>query len=163
MASTKLSNIVDMSSFSVKRYQPKLSRLMNLSEGNYMLLMRIIADCEEVGQQRVFAINETTDCMVEVTEVTRYTSVVDVKQYPHSLNSELSELIYPIMRVRLYHDARMVDILSSQGVRQIKPRYDYPNPDMHQPDEKQQMNQFLKEWLQLCLKMGYAKNNIKQA
>jgi hypothetical protein len=58
------------------------------------------------------------------------------------------------MSIRLYHDARMAEVNSSQNIRWIKPRYDYPNKKMHLPDEKQQINQFLKEWLQLCLQQG---------
>jgi hypothetical protein len=45
-------------------------------------------------------------------------------------------------------------VISNQDIRHIKPRYDYPNNQMHQPDEKQQINVFLKEWLQLSLQLG---------
>jgi len=31
---------------------------------------------------------------------------------------------------------------------------------MHLPDEKQQVNYFLKEWLQLCLKFGQVNFDI---
>jgi hypothetical protein len=58
------------------------------------------------------------------------------------------------MSIRLYHDARAAEVISSQGIRQVKPRYDYPNTNMHQEDEKQQINQFLNEWLHLCLCLG---------
>jgi hypothetical protein len=58
------------------------------------------------------------------------------------------------MVIRLYHDARLAEVISNQDIRHIKPRYDYPNNQMHQPDEKQQINVFLKEWLQLSLQLG---------
>ena len=72
----------------------------------------------------------------------------------------LAELFRPKMVVRLYHDARMAEVISNQDVQQIKPRYDYPNEKMHLPDEKQQVNYFLKEWLQLCLKLGQVNFDI---
>jgi hypothetical protein len=58
------------------------------------------------------------------------------------------------MSIRLYHDARLAEVLTTQDIRQVKPRYDYPNIQMHQQDEKQQTNQFLNEWLHLCLRLG---------
>ena len=58
------------------------------------------------------------------------------------------------MTIRLYHDARMAEVLSTQDIKQVKSRYDYPNNQMHQQDEKQQTNQFLNEWLHLCLRLG---------
>ena len=96
--------------------------------------------------------------------MTRYTSVVTMAQDAMVQNSpakntttmvnKLSPLFRPVMMVRLYHDARMVEILSSQDVRQIKPRYDYPNEAMFHQDEKRQLSLFLKEWLHLCLQQG---------
>ncbi len=65
------------------------------------------------------------------------------------------------MEIRLYHDARMAEVISSQDIHQVKPRYDYPNKHMHQQDEKQQINQFLNEWLHLCLEHGQVNVEIQ--
>ena len=54
-----------------KRYRPKLANIMSLCASNYMLLMRILADCEQAGQQRSFAINASITCVIDVIEVTR--------------------------------------------------------------------------------------------
>ena len=91
-----------------------------------------------------------------MNEVTRYTSLITLEQkLPiNSVNTTLAKIITPKMTVRLYHDARMAELLSSQGITQVKPRYDYPNKYMHQQDEKHQLNQFLNEWLHLCLELG---------
>ena len=70
------------------------------------------------------------------------------------MGQHLADFFKPAMVVRLYHDARMAEVISSQDIKQIKPRYDYPNAAMHHPDEKQQINLFLKEWLQLCHELG---------
>lgn len=144
-----------------KHYRPKLATLMSISETNYSLLMRIFAHCETVGAVREFAVSENTLCHLSVVEVTKYTSLIDVSLHPTSKQtSAYDSMIYPSMRVRLYHDARTTDVLSSQGLTRVKPRYDYPNPAMHHPDEKQQIVQFLKDWLQLCLKLGYNTESI---
>lgn len=56
--------------------------------------------------------------------------------------------------VRLYHDANVAEVVKCQRYRQFKPRYKYPNLDMHQVDEKAQMNRFLGELLAHCLAHG---------
>jgi len=142
-------------------YRPNVSNLINLCEVNYMMLLRLLADKEQVGEQRCFFISDSLSYTIVVNEVTRYTSLVTMTQDTANLSDALSkkipEMIRPKMVIRLYHDARLAEVLSNQGVRQVKPRYDYPNNKMHLPDEKQQINIFLKEWLQLSLQLGQAK------
>lgn len=174
-------------------YRPNLVSLMNLCATNYMLLLKIVADKVQVGEQRQFYISDFLTYTLTIKEVTKYTSVVTIVQdaycFPfsenawkgnnakkdenrtlkerhkktktlHSKGYNLVQLLHPRMTIRLYHDARMAEVLSSQDVRQIKPRYDYPNTKMHQQDEKQQINQFLNEWLQLCLSLGHLRQRI---
>jgi len=159
-----------------KKYHPSLSTWMNLCEINYMLLVRLLAsnnDEEVIGEKRCFFISDFLSYQTEIMEITRYTTLVNISQNlpyiektadkEHQLNDnqessivdlDLSKLLRPKMVIRMYHDARMAEVISNQDIRQVKPRYDYPNVHMHLPDEKQQINQFLKEWLQLSLKLG---------
>ncbi|MGJ8692831.1 MAG: DUF1249 domain-containing protein [Thalassotalea sp.] len=139
------------------KYRPRLSNLMNLGETNYMLVLRLLADKEHTGEVRAFFINDTLSYRIEVLEVTRYTSLINIAQVANHSCEKIAKILRPVMSIRLYHDARMVEIISSQNIARVKPRYDYPNQDMHQPDEKQQTLIFLKEWLQLCLKHGQVK------
>ena len=60
----------------------------------------------------------------------------------------------PSMTVRLYHDAMVAEVCSSQQIFRFKARYDYPNKKLHQRDEKHQINQFLADWLRYCLAHG---------
>lgn len=149
-----------------RKYQPSLSSLMNLCDTNYMLMLKILANNECVGEQRCFFISDFLSYTVTVKEVTRYTSLINISQDVSGFIQQsttrqsklsscpLAKLFRPSMIIRLYHDARMAEVISSQDIRQVKPRYDYPNRDMHLPDEKQQINLFLNEWLHLCLRLG---------
>ena len=158
-----------------KKYHPRISTLMNLCEVNYMLLGRLLAsnnDEEKVGDKRCFFISDFLSYQTEILEVTRYTSLVSISQSlpylettsvkssqqtdnrSNIVDGKFSTLLRPKMTIRLYHDARLAEVISNQDIRQVKPRYDYPNSKMHLPDEKQQISQFLKEWLQLSLKLG---------
>lgn len=136
------------------KYRPNLISIMNLCEINYMLILRLLADKEQVGEVRHFFINDELAYHLKVREVTRYTTVVEMTQDVNVDNKNLAEILRPSMEIRLYHDAKLLEVISAQHIRHIKPRYDYPNEAMHQPDEKQQILIFLKQWLQLCLKEG---------
>lgn len=142
-----------------KSYQPNLVSLMTLCANNYMLLQKVLASKSALGEIRNFFISDFLSYSVTIKEVTRYTSVISFEQDSLSLSFKnipgiVATALHPRMTIRLYHDARMAEVLSTQDIRQVKPRYDYPNSQMHQQDEKQQINQFLNEWLHLCLRLG---------
>ncbi len=142
---------------SKKRYQPNLVSLMSLCANNYFLLLKIQADKTDIHQHRHFFINEHLAYVITVNEVTRYTSLITFEQknsQQKTTSKVLLNALHPRMSIRLYHDAQMAEVISSQDIHQVKPRYDYPNKQMHQEDEKQQINQFLNEWLHLCLTHG---------
>lgn len=141
----------------MNRYRPNLSSLMNLCAVNYMLLLRLVSENEKENYQKQFFISDFLSYTVSVKEVTRYTSLISIAQDATILGQHLAKLLQPSMVVRLYHDAQVAEVIKSQDVQHIKPKYIYPNDAMHQPDEKQQINQFLKEWLQLCHQFGQTK------
>jgi uncharacterized protein YqiB (DUF1249 family) len=62
--------------------------------------------------------------------------------------------------VRLYHDASVAEVVKCQRYQSFSPRYEYPNVDMHQIDEKVQMNRFLGELLSHCLSHGRMAENV---
>ena len=140
------------------RYQPNLVSLMTLCANNYMLLLKVLANKTLAGEERKFFISDFLSYSVKVNEVTRYTTLVTFQQESitafDGVPNALVDALHPRMCIRLYHDARMAEVISTQDISQVKPRYDYPNNQMHQQDEKQQINKFLNEWLHLCLQLG---------
>jgi uncharacterized protein len=143
----------------VKKYRPRIASLLQLCESNYLLLSRLLAGKMSVGESRDFALSAQLNYQLSINEVTRYTSLITIEQQTNTFLAEsthkLHNMLRPSMVVRLYHDARMAEVIANQDIKHVKPRYDYPNDKMHLPDEKQQISQFLKEWLQLCLHHGH--------
>jgi len=88
--------------------------------------------------------------LIRVTENCPYTTTLEVRQ-EHSL----PWLPVPQLEVRVYHDARMAEVVGAENARRLHIRYPYPNAAMHQPDEKSQLNLFLGEWLSHCLSCGH--------
>ncbi len=60
----------------------------------------------------------------------------------------------PEMIIRVYHDAKTAEVTSYQNHKYFKAVYPVPNPYMYQCDEKEQLNLFLAEWLNLCINEG---------
>ncbi|WNC69327.1 DUF1249 domain-containing protein [Thalassotalea nanhaiensis] len=140
------------------KYRPSLKGLDQSFEKNYMLITRLLGDMDIEGDERYFFITDVLEYKIAITEKTKYTHVVEFKQLVSQTESLASKvhLPKPSMTIRIYHDARLAEVIESQYIKQIKPRYDYPNQEMHLPDEKQQTQHFLTEWLHLCLTEGKA-------
>lgn len=87
---------------------------------------------------------------ISVVEVFPYTSTLAVTQM-----NRISDWIDPPgILVRMYHDASTAEAVAYQGHRAFLARYALPNPTMYHQDEKRQINEFLGEWLSLCLQAG---------
>ena len=61
------------------------------------------------------------------------------------------------IQVRVYFDAKVAEVLSVQGHRNIRPHYKYPNTNMYVPDEKKQGNSLLADMLRYCVKNNFKK------
>ena len=93
---------------------------------------------------------EAVTVELTVVETFKYTNTLKIIQKP-----ELTEWIKnPVMLVRIYHDASTAEVISSQGHSKFQARYPRVNPMMYHSDEKKQINDFLGEWLSLCITVG---------
>lgn len=137
-----------------ERYRVDLVELQAACEANYARLMQLLPAMREGAAPRRVALSQGERLLgvlaLEVLESCPYTSTLSVRQ-EHSL----AWLPVPQMEVRVYHDARMAEVIGAQSARRFRGIYPYPNAAMHQPDEKTQLNLFLGEWLSHCLACGY--------
>lgn len=134
-----------------RRHVPDLPELHRAYETNYMALMKLLPSTDD-GGARLYNVAQSLQFAVRILENTRYTTLLEICQH----NDELPDFLRGYMQVRLYHDARMAEVCVSQQISRLHPSYDYPNPAMHQRDEKEQCNHFLAEWLRFCLAHGYS-------
>ena len=137
----------------MKPYKPNLREYIGQCELNYIRLEKLLP-CLGETDERVFGVDQGNEELGQVRcsviERSKFTTTVELVQ-----ESELSDWMpKPTIKVRLYHDARMAEVLAFQKNRYIKPKYEYPNRNMFQRDEKAQNNRFLGEWLQHCLQHG---------
>ncbi|MGQ7959658.1 DUF1249 domain-containing protein [Pseudomonas sp. SP16.1] len=137
-----------------ERYRVDLVELQAACEANYVRLMRLLPQMRSERQARRVALSQGDHLLgvlnLEVLEACPYTTTLRVRQ-EHSL----PWLPVPQLDVRVYHDARMAEVVGAENARRLHIRYPYPNAAMHQPDEKSQLNLFLGEWLSHCLACGH--------
>lgn len=133
----------------MKRYTPDFPAMMRLCETNFAQLRRLLPRINEVGEMIAYQVNGAS-YRLTILESTRYTTLVEILQ----TEPAASYWSLPSMSVRLYHDAMVAEVCSTQQIYRFKARYDYPNKKLHQRDEKHQINQFLADWLRYCLTYG---------
>ena len=139
-----------------ERYRVDLLELQAACEANYLRLMRLLPGMRSGCEARRIAISQGDLLLgvlvLEVLESCPYTTTVRVSQ-EHCL----SWLPVPKMEVRVYHDARMAEVVRAENARRFRGIYHYPNAQMHQPDEKNQLKLFLGGWVVLLLARGPAR------
>ncbi|MDP2561220.1 DUF1249 domain-containing protein [Psychrobium sp. 1_MG-2023] len=135
------------------KYQPDLLALHRACSLNYLSLLKLLPNLDCGGY---FFFHLDNACyQIHVIEQTQYTSVVSIETIANKIScGESVNELTPQIKVRLYHDAQMAEVLASRQIRYFKSSYDYPNRLMQQPDEKYQINKYLSEWLKHCCNDG---------
>ena len=130
-----------------RRYRVDLAADQATCAANYARLRQLLpADCDCLA----FGVGAGVELHLQLVERSRYTDTLTLRQHGLGLAS-----LAPQLTARLYHDAQLAEVTGFANRRRVLPLYDYPNPAMHQPDEKAQWNRFLGEWLSHCLQHGF--------
>lgn len=119
-----------------------------------MRIMKLLPDLDNCDE-REFQVSwpeHSAYLRLKVDERFKYTSTVLVS---HRYETNSPWLESPGLVVRLYHDASVAEVICMQRRKQLSGAYPYPNPNMHLPDEKLQLNEYLGKWLSECLRYGH--------
>ncbi|UCE90120.1 MAG: DUF1249 domain-containing protein [Pseudomonadota bacterium] len=112
-------------------------------ERNYVALMDLF---EGLRRDSGTLASAKLQLEMQVIERSRYTTEISLH---HSFHNRIPAVPDQSMRVRVYHDAQLAEVVSYQGVDRLLPEYVYPNDEMLHRDEKRQANMLLHEWLSL--------------
>ena len=138
------------------RYVPDLARFAAICESNYHRLAHLERLAPGRSADVVFELHDGYRHLGEVQfcrlESARYTETWLLQQ----LGNNGRFLNNPRMTVRAYHDADMLEVMSCFRHGRVRAVNAYPNARMHLPDEKLQVNLFLGDWLDFCLRFGQA-------
>lgn len=154
-----------------KRYVVDLSATMAVCDANYIRLLKLMPHFSldagrsftlpTLGDMERGTIAQSVDLVV--IEAFKYTSTIRI-----SMGAPTTSAFYlpPCILVRVYHDANTAEVVSFQEPWKKEEWNNrvMPLPEdapQFYPDEKEQINMFLAEWLTLCIETGLDQNKIK--
>jgi uncharacterized protein YqiB (DUF1249 family) len=86
--------------------------LMSLYESNYLRLAELTGDLKGLADVRISRVPDDCDLRLSVSERSPYTTSFDLT---YLFQEENGVSTYPDMRVRVYHDARLVEAQEPRG------------------------------------------------
>lgn len=145
-----------------ERYRVDLPNYHADCDANYLRLCKLMPELASNHSWRYQVPGGTLE--VAVLERSRYTTEVCLQASADGAGntkpgSGSHWLQPPPITVRMYHDARMAEVVAVDGQGPVGSdglNFSYPNPAMHNEDERQQVNRYLSEWLAHCLANGRA-------
>lgn len=127
--------------------------LMELYENNYIYLRRLIPDVDRHADRMVSTIDGSPDLHLEVTERCAYTTNVLLT---HCFDREQAPEVLPDLRVRIYHDARVAEVLPESSPQGFGGGRCAVLPSRGTLAWRWEVNRFLNRWLRYCLGEGHA-------
>ena len=132
-----------------ERYKLDLAALQGVCAANYLGMTRLFPSMREQRHARVL-LDQGGLLEMEVLEMGPYTTLLAMAEQEPGF----SHLAPKACQVKIYHDARLAEVVAWGKAKKLQGRYHYPNEQMYQEDEKWQMNRFLGEWISHCLGHG---------
>jgi len=121
-------------------------------ERNYLALLHLLESAQVLDYGYAEFELSGSQVKVNILEETRYTFLIELQQCFCPDKSVMPDLDF---RVRVYLDAKLAEVVSYQGTRHLKARYEQPNNSMFHPDEKRQSNLLLYDWLSVCGRLNF--------
>jgi hypothetical protein len=133
--------------------QPRtLTSLLDLQECSYRRLLRLAPGLAELEGIAVSRVAGALDLHLHVLERHRYTTTLNLTYW---FPEETGPVAEPNVTARVYHDARLAEVLSDERRR---PAHTAPCRRRAIPSEleaKWEVNRFLQRWLGYCLHQGH--------
>jgi uncharacterized protein YqiB (DUF1249 family) len=126
--------------------------LMSLYESNYLRLATLAGNLRKLDDVRVSRVEGDCDLRLSVTERSPYTTSIDLT---YVFDSGDGVATYPDMRVRIYHDARLVEAQEwaiqheHEALRRLRGLAE------RELDQRWARNTMLNKWLEYCTDRGH--------
>lgn len=126
--------------------------LMSLYESNYLRMAALAGDLRRLADVRVSHAAGDCDLRLSVTERSPHTTSVDLT-YLFAEGDAVTT--YPDMRVRIYHDARLVEaqewatLHGHEALRRLRGLAE------RELDQRWARNTMLNKWLEYCIDRGH--------
>jgi uncharacterized protein YqiB (DUF1249 family) len=129
-----------------------LGGLIALYESNYIRLTRLVPELHAMEGTTVSRVANALDLYLTVIERSKYTTSLALTYRFQDGDKIFAE---PNARVRVYHDARSVEVVSQIRRRRTNPVRRWRRRQMPELDRKWELNRFLYKWLGFCQRQGH--------
>ena len=126
--------------------------LEQICESNYQKLLKLIPDLLTLKETAIGQALNNTALHITVIESTPYTLTVELS---HSFTHNMEELLEPAVKIRLYLDAQLAEMLSDHVRVGVARAFKDPGLSREIMNYKWRLNYFLQKWLDHCLKKDY--------
>ena len=126
--------------------------LEKICETNFEKLFRLIPNLCTFDKQAIAQLDHKPSLHLAILERNPYTLTIELS---HCFNGDQFKLMTPCIRIRLYLDAQLAEVIRDQQRPAVEEVYNNPGLLQEIRDYKWQMNYFLEKWLDHCLKTDY--------
>jgi uncharacterized protein len=126
--------------------------LMSLYESNYLRLSTLAGNLRMLEDVRLSRVAGDCDLRLSVTERSPYTTSVDLT---YLFSSDGGVSTYPDMRVRIYHDARLVEAQEWASQHEHEALRRLRGQAERELDQRWARNTMLNKWLEYCTDRGH--------
>ena len=142
----------------LKRFRRRrdLSALIDQYEGNFVRLMKLAPELEQLNGTSVSRVSGAVALYLTIVERHKYTTTINLTYLfkpPPNLTHSWS--LEPDARICIYHDVRAVELISHCRRRRSRTLHPWRRGRMPEVDRKWEMNRFLSKWLRFCIHQGH--------
>ena len=146
-----------MASMIKKKYVPDIKTQNAKQEQNFWRLIKLLPQLDSKDEYHILLESLNQTAHFEVTQRDKYTLSLTFNIKHLNLTDTLHNFK---LHIRMYFDVNMAEIVASQYGKQFLGSYPYPNEQMHQVNEKEQLNELLEQWLICIVKIGIHSKKI---
>lgn len=128
---------------------PTVGLLMDLCEENYRYLLNMAPQLAHMQGASCSSLPGHMDLFMEILEQSRYTTTVHLTYFFHHHSGQVPD---PDAVLRVYHDARQVEILSISAEALLPVERCFFAPGLQ---NKWNVNLFVMKWLAYCANQGH--------
>ena len=129
--------------------------LMSLYESNYLRLATLAGNLRDLAGVRLSRVADDCDLRLSVTERSPYTTTFDLTYVFDAIDAQNGLSTYPDMRVRVYHDARLVEAQEWASQHDHEALRRLRGLAERELDQRWARNTMLNKWLEYCTDRGH--------
>jgi len=126
--------------------------LEQMCASNYQKLLKLMPELLVLKEVAIGVALNNTPLHITVIENTPYTMMIELN---HCFNQSKDEYLEPAVKIRLYLDAKLAEVMSDQAHSPIAMAFKDKGLSKDIMNYKWRLNYFLQKWLDHCLKKDY--------